>query len=61
MGQQEYNNFKQHLKDWKEIHPEEYDCFEAEMNSRDAVGYQKIMNFAVSLVPYLNSDYLFRN
>ncbi|GHU09054.1 hypothetical protein FACS189431_6430 [Alphaproteobacteria bacterium] len=51
MGQQEYNNFKQHLKDWKEIHPEEYDCFEAEMNSRDAVGYQKIMNFAVSLVP----------
>ncbi|GAB6013069.1 DUF6043 family protein [Viscerimonas tarda] len=51
MGQQEYNNFKQRLKEWKETHPEEYNLFEEEMNGRDAVGYQKILNLAVTLVP----------
>jgi hypothetical protein len=51
MPQQNFDNFKQHLKDWKETHPDEYDLFEGEMNTRNAVGYQKIMNLAVSLVP----------
>ncbi|GAB6009378.1 DUF6043 family protein [Dysgonomonas reticulitermitis] len=51
MPQQDFDNFKQRLKGWKETHPEEYDLFEEEMNSRDAVGYQKILNLAVTLVP----------
>jgi len=51
MGQQEYDNFKQGLKDWMNIHPEEYDCFEETMNSRDDSGYQKILFKAISLVP----------
>jgi hypothetical protein len=41
MPQQDFDNFKQRLKEWKEIHSEEYYLFEEEMNSRDAVGYQK--------------------
>jgi hypothetical protein len=51
MPQQDFDNFKQRLKEWKETHPEEYDRFEEEMNGRDAVGYQKILNLAVTLVP----------
>jgi hypothetical protein len=51
MPQQDFDNFKQRLKEWKETHLEEYDRFEEEMNGRDAVGYQKILNLAVTLVP----------
>jgi hypothetical protein len=51
MPQQDFDNFKQRLKEWKEAHLEEYDRFEEEMNGRDAVGYQKILNLAVTLVP----------
>ncbi|MDR3327339.1 MAG: DUF6043 family protein, partial [Prevotellaceae bacterium] len=51
MGQQEYDNFKQSLKDWMDTHPEEYDYFEAEMNGQDALGYQKILHKAIKLVP----------
>jgi hypothetical protein len=45
MGQQEYNNFKQSLKNWKDTHPEEYDCFEAEMNGQDALGLRTKSNW----------------
>jgi len=51
MAQQDFDNFKQRLKDWKETHSEKYELFEEEMNSRDAVGYQKILNLAITLVP----------
>ncbi|KAA6312892.1 hypothetical protein EZS27_036248 [termite gut metagenome] len=52
MGQEEYDKFKQQLRDWMDTHPDEYDLFEEEMNHKDASGYQKIMNLAVVLVPY---------
>ena len=51
MPQQDFDNFKQRLKEWKETHSEEYDLFEEEMNGKDTVGYQKIMNLAITLVP----------
>lgn len=51
MSQQDFDNFKQSLRDWKDNHLEEYNLFEEEMNSRDAVGYQKIMNLAITIVP----------
>ena len=51
MAQQDFNNFKLRLQEWKETHSEEYDLFEEEMNSQDAIGYQKIMGLAVTLVP----------
>ncbi|MGV8090764.1 MAG: DUF6043 family protein [Mangrovibacterium sp.] len=47
MPQQDFDNFKSRLKDWKETHPDDYNLFEEEMNSQDAVGYQKILSLAV--------------
>lgn len=51
MSQQEFDNFKQRIKDWMDSHPEEYDCFEEEMNRKDNAGYQKILTAAFALVP----------
>jgi hypothetical protein len=51
MSQQDFNTFKRHLKDWKETHPDDYDLFEEEMNGKDAIGYQKVLSLAVTLVP----------
>ncbi len=51
MAQQEFDNFKQRIKDWMDSHPEEYDCFEEEMNRKDNAGYQKILTLAFTLVP----------
>jgi len=51
MAQQDFNNFKLRLQEWKETHSEEYDLFEEEMHSKDAFGYEKIMSLAVRLVP----------
>ena len=51
MLQQDFDSFKLRLKEWREAYPEEYSLFEEEMNSKDAVGYQKILNLAITLVP----------
>ena len=51
MGQQEYENFKQRLREWMENHPDEYARFEDAMNSKDDSGYRKILFEAVRLVP----------
>ena len=51
MPQQDFDKFKHSLKDWKETHSEEYELFKEEMNNKDAVGYQKILNLAITLVP----------
>jgi hypothetical protein len=51
MSQQDFDNFKQRIKDWMDSHPDEYDCFEEEMNEEDNIGYQKILSLAFRLVP----------
>ena len=51
MPHSNFDTFKLRLQEWKETHSEEYDMFEEEMNSQDAIGYQKIMSLAVTLVP----------
>jgi len=51
MPQPNFDTFKLRLQEWKETHSEEYDMFEEDMNSRDTIGYQKIMSLAISLVP----------
>ena len=51
MPQQDFDNFKHRLKDWKETHSDEYDLFEEEMNSKDGAGYQRILSLAITLVP----------
>ena len=56
MSQQEFDNFKQRIKDWMDSHPEEYDCFEEEMNRKDNSGYQKILTMAFTLIPKYQKD-----
>ncbi len=51
MSQQEYDNFKQKIKEWMDSHPEEYDCFEEEMNRKDNEGYQQILMMAFMIAP----------
>jgi hypothetical protein len=51
MPQPDFDTFKLRLQEWKETHSEEYDLFVEDMNSRDTIGYQKIMSLAISLVP----------
>ena len=51
MSQQDYDNFKQKLKDRMDSHPEEYNCFVGEMNVNSDEGYQQILNTVFSLIP----------
>jgi hypothetical protein len=51
MSQQEFDDFKQRIKDWMDSHPEEYNCFVGEMNVNSDEGYQQILNTAFALVP----------
>ena len=51
MAQQDFDDFKQRLREWMESHPAEYDWFEAEMNRKDDAGYQMVFMQAVALVP----------
>ena len=51
MSQQDYDNFKQKIKDWMESHQDEYNCFVGEMNIKSDKGYQQILKTAFALVP----------
>lgn len=51
MAEQDFDNFKQQLREWMESHAEEYDAFEAEMNRKDDGGYQMVLAQAIALVP----------
>ena len=43
MAEQDFDNFKQRLREWMGSHPAEYDAFEAEMNRKDDAGYQMVL------------------
>jgi len=51
MGQQEYNAFRERMKQWMLDNADTYDEFEEMMNSQSDAGYQKIMTQAMALVP----------
>lgn len=51
MGQQEYDAFRERMKQWMLDNADAYDEFEEMMNSQSDVGYQKIMGQAIALVP----------
>lgn len=51
MSQQDYDHFKQKIKDWMESHQDEYNCFVGEMNIKSDKGYQQILKTAFALVP----------
>ena len=43
MGQQEYNAFRERMKQWMLDNADTYDEFEEMMTSQSDTGYQKIM------------------
>lgn len=51
MGQQEYDAFRERMKQWMLDNADAYDEFEEMMNSQSDIGYQKIMAQAMALVP----------
>ncbi|MBN9302271.1 MULTISPECIES: DUF6043 family protein [Dysgonomonas] len=51
MGQVEFDNFRNRIKDWMDRNQDEYDFFEEEINKKDSTVYQTIMSKAISLVP----------
>ncbi|MEG1498460.1 MAG: DUF6043 family protein [Bacteroidales bacterium] len=51
MCQQEYNAFKEQMKQWMLDHSDIYDEFEEMMNSQSDVGVQQIMAQAMMLIP----------
>ena len=38
MARQDFERFKQEIKEWLDGHPEEYDRFVAEVNDKSAIG-----------------------
>ncbi|MFV0330503.1 MAG: DUF6043 family protein, partial [Dysgonomonas sp.] len=52
MGQVEFDNFRNRIKDWMDHNQDEYDFFEEEINKKDSTVYQTIMSKAISLVPH---------
>ena len=40
MAKQDFEQFKQDVKEWLNSHPEEYDRFVAEVNNKSAKGFQ---------------------
>ena len=51
MGQQEYDTFRERMKQWMLDNADTYDEFEEMMNSQSDAGYQKIMTQAMTLIP----------
>lgn len=51
IAQQNFDDFKQQLREWMKSHQTEYDWFEAEMNRKDDAGYQMVLAQAIELVP----------
>ncbi|KAA6343509.1 hypothetical protein EZS27_008798 [termite gut metagenome] len=51
MGQEEYDKFKQRLKDWMDTHPDEYIRFEEAINRKDDSIYDRIVSKAILFAP----------
>ena len=57
MAQQDFERFKQEIKEWLNSHPEEYDRFVAEVNDKSAIGLYKVFNVGMRLAPKLMHRY----
>ena len=57
MAQQDFERFKQEIKEWLDSHPEEYDRFVAEVNDKSAIGLYKVFNVGMKLAPKLMRRY----
>lgn len=57
MAQQDFEHFKQEIKDWLDSHPEEYDRFVVEVNDKSAIGLYKVFKVGMKLAPKLMRRY----
>ncbi len=57
MAQQDFERFKQEIKEWLDSQPEEYDRFVAEVNDKSAIGLYKVFNVGMRLAPKLMRKY----
>ena len=57
MARQDFERFKQEIKEWLDGHPEEYDRFVAEVNDKSAIGLYKGFNVGMRLAPKLMRRY----
>ena len=57
MAQQDFERFKQEIREWLDSHPEEYDRFVAEVNDKSAIGLYKVFNVGMRLAPKLMRRY----
>ena len=57
MAQQDFEHFKQEIKDWLDSHPKEYDRFVAEVNDKSAIGLYKVFKVGMKLAPKLMRRY----
>ena len=57
MAKQDFEQFKQDIKEWLNNHPKEYDRFVAEVNNKSATGLQKIFKLGWKLAPQMMHKY----
>lgn len=57
MAQQDFEHFKQEIREWLDSHPKEYDRFVAEVNDKSAIGLYKVFNVGMRLAPKLMRRY----
>ena len=57
MAEQDFEQFKQDVKEWLHSHPEEYDRFVAEVNNKSATGLQKVFKLGWKLTPQMMRKY----
>ena len=57
MAQQDFEKFKQEIKEWLDNHPKEYDRFVAEVNDNSSTGLYKVFNLGMKLAPKLMRKY----
>lgn len=57
MAKQDFEQFKQDVKEWLNSHPEEYDRFVAEVNNKSATGLQKVFKLGWKLTPQMMRKY----
>lgn len=57
MAQQDFEQFKQDVKEWLNSHSKEYDRFVAEVNNKSAIGLQKVFKLGWKLAPQMMRKY----
>ena len=54
MAKQDFEQFKQDVKEWLNSHPKEYDSFVAEVNNKSAIWFAK--GFQIRVETHTSND-----